>query len=77
MIKAGKMCDYFITTAERVFYEQEENKEIKEVVKGGKSVKDKILELNMKGYNNSEISKVVGKSRQYVGKVINSSGIIQ
>lgn len=69
------LVDYFAKSAELIFNENANNQERREIfatLKGQTAV-EKILALNKKGVNNAEIAKMVGKSKQYVGKIVNKS----
>lgn len=70
--RAKKLTDYFAITAENVFIENAQIREKKEIFNTmkGHSIKDKVEQLHKKGMKNSDIAKLVGKSRQYVSKVL-------
>jgi hypothetical protein len=72
--KAEKLIQYFANTAKGVFVENaltNEKNEVFDKMKG-KTSTEKIISLSEKGFKNTEIAKMVGKSKQFVGKVLKS-----
>jgi hypothetical protein len=72
--KAEKLIQYFANTAKGVFVENaltNEKNEVFDKMKG-KTSTEKIISLSEKGFKNTEIAKMVGKSKQFIGKVLKS-----
>lgn len=71
--RAEKLCRYFMSTAENVFSETDDNREIKRIIESakGKTKGEQILFLFDKGFKNNEISKALKVSKAYVSKVVN------
>ena len=75
--KAEILIEYFARAAENIFTENaqiQEKKEIFATLKG-QTLSEKVMALHKKGLKNVEIAKLINKSKQYVGQVINKSKV--
>lgn len=75
MDKAFDIIKYFLNTAKLLFFDADKSQEVSNInnMLNGKSTIERILELKKKGFTQKSISQEVGKSKQYVSKVIKSN----
>ena len=73
--KAERLIEYFSKTASEVFINNSKQFELKELLNSmkGKTYSEKILALHNKGIKPADIKKSLGKSRQYIAKIIASA----
>lgn len=66
------ICKYFVNSAKEIFTDAELSEEMSNILscKKGLTKKEQVLELSKKGYNNTNIAKIMNCSAQYVGKLI-------
>lgn len=72
MIRASRIIEYFIQSANFIFNNVEKDTEISEVSRKleGKTKAEKIIELHKKGFKQFEISKKLKTPKTYVSKII-------
>lgn len=72
VLKAEKLCKYFINNAKKVKLDSNETKEIKNIFKDAKTNSDKVKALYIEdpNFNKSKASELLGVSRQYIHNII-------
>jgi len=69
---AGRIADYFISTARGVFDANTLSRDINDVAVGMKGITrdQKIIELHKKGFKPSELAKHFSMSRTHIGRIL-------
>ena len=74
ILKAEKLSKYFIVMAKRMKIEKSEADQIKDVLSGKKTTKEKIIELYKENpnFNRSKAAEVLGVTRMTIIRIIKS-----
>jgi len=78
MIRAQRICEYFIASAREVFDDSDKRQELDDVttIMRGQTKLEKIIALHNKGFKNNEIARKLNTPASYVSKTIKDSKVI-